>query len=129
MTEDDRKLFLEYIAKNPPPPQATREMAEPAPPPRRRPSGSAQHITALDLHGRTVEEADNLIGRALLAARKTGKKGIRIITGRGLHSETAEGVLRGHVRRSLEKHRWGPIKGWRFGNPHEGGDGVFIVEF
>ena len=56
----------------------------------------------LDLHGETQAEAEGLIVSFLNEAVENGLRKVCIITGKGLHSESGEGVLRATTERVLE---------------------------
>ena len=56
----------------------------------------------LDLHGETQAEAERLILSFLNEAVESGLRKVCIITGKGLHSESGEGVLRATTERVLE---------------------------
>ncbi|MCK5413011.1 MAG: Smr/MutS family protein [Candidatus Pacebacteria bacterium] len=57
----------------------------------------------IDLHGLTKDEAREEVLSFVDEARMKNYNRIRIITGKGLHSENGRGVLRGFVQSLLEK--------------------------
>lgn len=57
----------------------------------------------LDLHGETQQDAEALIKRFIAECVESGLKKVCIITGKGIHSEGGEGVLRSVAERILEK--------------------------
>ncbi|MCK5490469.1 MAG: Smr/MutS family protein [Candidatus Pacebacteria bacterium] len=56
----------------------------------------------LDLHGLTREEARSEVLDFLNEAKRSGNSKVRIITGKGLHSENSRGVLKEHIESILE---------------------------
>lgn len=57
----------------------------------------------LDLHGETQVEAEKLVNDFLSECVENHLRKICIITGKGLHSETGEGVLRSVTEKILEE--------------------------
>lgn len=57
----------------------------------------------IDLHGLTKAEAGDSLEKFLENARGKKLERIRIITGKGLHSENGRSVLSGFVKNILEK--------------------------
>lgn len=57
----------------------------------------------IDLHGLTRLEAGDLLLKFLENARGKKHNRIRIITGKGLHSENGQSVLQGCVKNILER--------------------------
>ena len=55
----------------------------------------------LDLHGKTATEAEREIRLFILRAKRESKRMIRIITGKGLHSEGGQSVLKGVVENKV----------------------------
>jgi DNA-nicking Smr family endonuclease len=82
----------------------------------------------LDLHGHTVAAAEDLVNQFLRRARLAGARQVIIITGKGMHSDKPGGILKSSIARFLDAGKAGEIRGWRRGNPHEGGDGSIIVD-
>lgn len=56
----------------------------------------------LDLHMMTRDEARHQVDEFLEESRSLGYKKIRIITGKGLHSENGVGVLNAYVKNILD---------------------------
>jgi DNA mismatch repair protein MutS2 len=75
----------------------------------------------LDIRGKTVDEAIEILDRYLSDAVAGGFNIARVIHGKGT------GVLRKHVQQYLQKHPL--VKSQRFGEWNEGDVGVTIVEF
>ena len=57
----------------------------------------------LDLHGETQQSAEKLVNDFLLECKEHGLRKVCIITGKGLHSDSGEGVIRPLVDRILEQ--------------------------
>jgi len=57
----------------------------------------------LDLHGFTKEEARDEVFDFLNKAKSSGNSKVRIITGKGLHSEHSRGVLKECVESILDE--------------------------
>lgn len=77
----------------------------------------------LDLHQMTKDEARQEVNAFLDEAKIFGYKKIRIITGKGLHSESGVGVLNAYVKEMLDG------KGFEYQNAkyNEGGEGAIEV--
>lgn len=77
----------------------------------------------IDLHQLTKDEARQEVNAFLDEARALGYKKIRIITGKGLHSESGVGVLNTYVKEILAG------KGYKYDNAkyNEGGEGAIDV--
>lgn len=78
----------------------------------------------LDLHGLRLKEAQAEFADLLEEALENNLGRIRVITGKGLHSENGLGVIKQMVIDILKAHQ---IK-HREGKPDEGGSGVVIVD-
>ncbi len=84
-------------------------------------TAKAQAISnELDLRGHTVDEALDAVEKYLDDASLAGLKKVFIIHGKGT------GALRQAVGSYLRTHP--AVKGTRFGDQHEGGDGVTVAE-
>lgn len=57
----------------------------------------------IDLHGLTRAEARDSLLEFLENSRDKKYKRIRVITGKGLHSENGQSVLNGYIKNILEK--------------------------
>lgn len=77
----------------------------------------------IDLHDLTREEARDSLENFLKNARDKKYERIRIITGKGLHSENGRSVLKEYVKNILEK------KGLEYSDSkiYEGGGGAIDV--
>lgn len=77
----------------------------------------------LDLHAMTKDEAYGEVCDFLKEAENFGYKKVRIITGKGLHSENGTGVLNAYVKNILDEG------GYRYANAkyNEGGLGALDV--
>ncbi len=61
----------------------------------------------LDLHGEYVEQGIETLKEFLASARARGCKNARVITGKGLHSQTGEALLREAVINYLtDRYIW-----------------------
>jgi DNA-nicking Smr family endonuclease len=78
----------------------------------------------IDLHGLTRAEAQEAFGCFLENARNKKYGRIRIITGKGLHSENGQSVLNGCVKNILEK------EGLKYSDAklYDGGSGAIDVQ-
>jgi len=77
----------------------------------------------LDLHQMTKDEARREVRAFLDEAEALGYKKIRIITGKGIHSESGVGVLNSYVKELLDN------AGYKYCNAkyNEGGEGAIDV--
>jgi DNA-nicking Smr family endonuclease len=77
----------------------------------------------LDLHQMTKDEAHREVCSLLEEAKTQGYKKIRIITGKGTHSENGVGVLNAYVKGLLDRG------GYEYFNARydEGGEGALDV--
>ncbi len=77
----------------------------------------------IDLHKMTKDEARREVETFLKKAAASGYKKIRIITGKGIHSENSKGVLNSYVKGLLD------FKGYdyRSAKHGEGGEGAIDV--
>ena len=78
----------------------------------------------LDLHELTKEEAKEEVLDFLSEARSKGHDRIRIITGKGIHSENNQGVLNKYVRSILSKENLEYCEA----KMNEGGSGAIDVK-
>ncbi len=78
----------------------------------------------IDLHEFTREEAALAVEDFLKKAKEKKYKRIRIITGKGLHSESGRGILREYVKKILEHNSLKYSEAKIF----EGGSGAIEVE-
>lgn len=77
----------------------------------------------LDLHGYTVDEARLEVEDFLCECRAEGLGKVRVITGKGLHSENQTGVLRAYVKRMLDAQ---DLR-YEYAKYNEGGEGALDV--
>lgn len=77
----------------------------------------------LDLHGFTRDEAKIAVENFLKLSKKNNYKKIRIITGKGIHSENAGGILKDYIKQLLDR------AGLAYANAkiNEGGEGAIDV--
>ena len=76
----------------------------------------------LDLHGMTREGAIEALRAFLAEAAAEGRRKVRIIHGKGLHSENSRGVLAEAVRETLARSR--NVAAWGEAGRKEGGRGA-----
>ncbi len=79
----------------------------------------------LDLHGRVVEEARELVAGFLREARASGKRCVRIIHGKGLSSEGKLPVLKGKVNSWLRQKD--DVLAFCSAPRHDGGTGAVYI--
>ena len=77
----------------------------------------------LDLHGYRSEEARRALDEFLADAREFGWKRVRIIVGKGIHSENGEAVVPNMVKRHLVSAGLD----YTYAKLHEGGEGALVV--
>lgn len=77
----------------------------------------------LDLHGCTCNEAKIEVEIFLAECRAENFHKIRLITGKGLHSENQVATMREYVKRILEMHDLP----YEYAKYNEGGEGVLEV--
>lgn len=77
----------------------------------------------IDLHKMTKDEARREVGIFIAQSEVLGYKKIRIITGKGIHSENGEGVLRSYIREILERGNYECFNA----KYDEGGEGAIDV--
>lgn len=79
----------------------------------------------VDLHGHVSTEAHDALADFLDDARTAGMRCVRVIHGKGLTSPGREPVLKGKVRRWLQ--RWDDVLAYCEAPRHAGGGGAVIV--
>jgi DNA-nicking Smr family endonuclease len=77
----------------------------------------------LDLHQMTRDEAGREVRDFLEEARSAGYNKVRIITGKGLHSENGIGVLSAYVKETLDRGGYEHFKA----KYDEGGEGAIDI--
>ena len=86
--------------------------------------GYAPHTDdELDLHGYYGEEARSTLRDYLEHAKAREWKRVRIIVGKGTHSDTPGGVLPAIVKNELHAHGYT----YTYAKQHEGGEGALEV--
>lgn len=136
--------------RQPTPPDADRAAVAPPPaPPPRRPQRELGHGVApgldkrtlsklrrgqirieaeIDLHGRTQDEAHRALLAFLAAAQASGRRCVRVITGRGLRGDGTTGVLRRSVPIWLNQPgNRERILAFCYATPADGGEGALYV--
>lgn len=85
------------------------------------------HLEAtLDLHGMTVGEGVSKLREFLLESRRLGRRRVRVIHGRGLHSEVGAPLREGVVADLLGPTS-GLVRAMASACPSDGGEGATIV--
>jgi DNA-nicking Smr family endonuclease len=79
----------------------------------------------LDLHGLTVSAARPLLVRFLNACGRRGLRCVRVIHGKGMRSQSGEGVLKGMVASWLAQRS--DVLAYHEARPADGGSGAVIV--
>jgi DNA-nicking Smr family endonuclease len=82
----------------------------------------------LDLHGMTQVEAKGAVDRFLTDSRRTGKRCVLIVHGRGLNSKDQVPVLKQSIREWLNQKRIGKtVLAFATARPQDGGTGAVYV--
>ena len=82
----------------------------------------------LDLHGMTQTEAKEAVDRFLADSRRTGKRCVLIVHGRGLNSKDQIPVLKERLREWLNQKRIGKmVLAFATARPQDGGAGALYV--
>ena len=79
----------------------------------------------LDLHGCTVEEALGRLRQFVAGCRRAGVRCIRVVHGKGTHSQSGAGVLRDRVWEHLTRRN--DVLIVEFAQPRDGGQGAACV--
>ena len=82
----------------------------------------------LDLHGMTQTEAKEAVDRFLTDSRRTGKRCVLIVHGRGLNSKDQIPVIKERLREWLNQKRIGKtVLAFATARPQDGGTGAVYV--
>lgn len=82
----------------------------------------------LDLHGKTQAEAREALERFLTDSRRSGKRCVLVVHGRGLHSQDQIPVLKERMREWLGNKRIGKsVLAFTTARPQDGGAGAVYV--
>jgi DNA-nicking Smr family endonuclease len=82
----------------------------------------------LDLHGKTQVEARDAVERFLSDSRRSGKRCVLIVHGRGLNSKDQVPVLKGQLKGWLSQKRIGNmVLAFATARPQDGGTGAVYV--
>jgi DNA-nicking Smr family endonuclease len=87
--------------------------------------GGSRVEDEVDLHGLTVAEARPLLIAFLDRCRANGARVVRVIHGKGLRSESGEGVLKGMVASWLVQRA--DVLAFHEAKPADGGSGAVVV--
>lgn len=81
-----------------------------------------------DLHGLTAREAEREVLRFVKDRQRRGQRWVRVIVGKGLHSASGKGTLRGHVVTALSQRAPARfVLAFRTAPQRLGGTGALIV--
>ena len=81
-----------------------------------------------DLHGFTAAEAEREVLRFVQSCQRSGKRWVRIIVGKGLHSRGGKATLKGHIASALSRRAPARfVLAFRTAPQRLGGTGAFIV--
>lgn len=83
-------------------------------------------IAEIDLHGQTSNQAINSIKHFLNSHHTPNKTCLKIIHGKGHHSENNQVILKNLVRKYLENYS--RLLAYSTGNSFNGGDGVTLIK-
>lgn len=81
-----------------------------------------------DLHGMTKREAEREVFRFVQQCQRDGKRWVRVIVGKGLHSSDGKATLKSHIVTALSQR--GPARfvlAFRTAPRHLGGTGALIL--
>ncbi|MFO7576256.1 MAG: Smr/MutS family protein [Pelovirga sp.] len=128
----DDELFLEAMASLnvPRPDPLPSAQQQDQPPPRRMKRlrrGDLVPQATLDLHGLQRRDVAAKMRSLLQNARHHGWEVLLVITGKGLHSEQGEAVLRQEVETFITTHGHGQIAEWGRAPRQYGGDGALVL--
>ena len=81
-----------------------------------------------DLHGLTAAEAEREVLRFVQSCQRSGKRWVRIVVGKGLHSPRGKPTLRGHIVAALSSRAPARfVLAFRTAPQRLGGTGALIV--
>ena len=104
---------------------------EGAPPPsaprRVQPRRPLEPDDELDLHGKTQQQAIQMVQGFVQRAHREGLRAVLIITGRGLNSGPGGGVLRDVVHHWLERNGQPFVRAFETAPPAHGGKGALLI--
>jgi len=84
--------------------------------------------TSIDLHGMTADEAEREVVKVLRTSRQRGARALRIVHGKGLHSEGGKGVLADRIVRLLTEGAGAPfVEAFATAPARFGGTGALLV--
>ncbi|MFP6683245.1 MAG: Smr/MutS family protein [Polyangiaceae bacterium] len=94
----------------------------------RRTLRRASFGATVDLHGMVASEAERALHRFIVRSHRQGVRHLRVIVGKGKHSPTGRGVLRGQIASWLtdppSAHH---IRSFVSAAMRDGGDGVLLI--
>ena len=81
----------------------------------------------LDLHGYTLEKADQALNNFIASSQQSNRRWVLIITGKGLHSTDGRSTLKKFVQEWFNQNTHFVI-GFSESKPQHGGTGAFYVK-
>ena len=136
ISEEDKQIFLEAVDSLKTIQEDFREqkfdLIEDKPFIRKKKSSyretGEQTRATIDLHGLRRKEAITLLVDFCRRSAGQGFRTVLVVTGKGIHSEDMQSVLKREVIRWLHSEKGRQlVKFYRFGSRHEGGKGVLIL--
>ncbi len=95
---------------------------------RRLKQGGIAVEASLDLHGMRLAEAEQAFKAFILEQHEKEIRAVRVITGKGLRSESGRGVLQSALPDWLNDPAIRPfVRGYTHAAPEKGGAGVFLI--
>ena len=85
----------------------------------------SKQSACLDLHDCNLKTAEEKLQEFILFCKQRKIKKIKIITGKGIHSDERGPVIKGFIQDYLNNNS--NIK-WKFAAPKRGGNGVFEIK-
>lgn len=125
--KDERELFERALDNIPADAIRAKYGGKPPPPSKRhdkRPEKPA--VIELDMHGKTRHEALVLLRRTLVREKGRGRR-LLVVTGKGIHSEDGQPVIRDAIVAWLETVGTRYVREFRFAPPERGGDGAIEI--
>lgn len=92
-------------------------------------AGRARPDASIDLHGMRADEAEREVVRFVREHHRRGDRLLRVVHGKGLHSDGGAGVLGDRVVHALSEGGAAPfVQAFCTAPPHDGGTGCLLVQ-